>query len=201
MRTCLVFFFLLKMKGLSFIFLSIGASALSMGRPSVNNLSRRELIFTDANCPGELTDPFEFPHLIIPVNASDPDNAPGTSYNGQVSSDISSIFNFDFPITDESLTCSLVFHFPSVENKPADHYTFAGEGPVSFAALKEPASLSTTFNNAPEVETEFSVFTLTPGTSFVIRSFQCPAGQKVAFRMSSTGSTQLNYFQDSRASP
>lgn len=46
------------------------------------------------------TDPNQFPHLIIPVDSSMPNEAPSTSYFGEVTPTISSIFNFDIPSSE-----------------------------------------------------------------------------------------------------
>ena len=60
------------------------------------------------SCPLDLDADFEFPHLIIPVDESQPDLAPGTSYNGKVSNTVSSLFNFDIRPEYSGKQCSLI---------------------------------------------------------------------------------------------
>ncbi|OAX80997.1 hypothetical protein ACJ72_04661 [Emergomyces africanus] len=142
------------------------------------------------SCPGELIKDFEFPHLIIPIDSEAPAVARGTSYNGTITPTVSSIFNFDIPYASQGLTCDLWFLFP--ERK----YLFSGDGMVKFSRLAAPAMLTTSYANSPVVQEELQSTTLIPGQKYNVTSFECPAGQAIAFRMDSAGSTELNYFQD-----
>lgn len=180
------------MKWLSVAALLGAVNALSIPRADSKG------IFPDdgKSCGTTLTDPFEFPHLIVPVDESNPDLAPGTSYEGEVSEHITSLFNFDIPAKDELSRCTLVFLFPSTSERPSETYTFEGDGNVQFDSLKEPALESTTYNNAPEVEAELGEHVLQPGTPFEIASFPCPQGQRIGFQVSNKGTTNFKYFQD-----
>ena len=120
---------------------------------------------SSGSCPTDLSGNYEYPHLIIPVDSSKPDNAPGTSYNGTVTSSISSIFNFDIPSSDAGKTCSLVFLFPNKEDLETSSYSFSGDGKIDFASLESTASASTTYNNAPAVKEDLGEFTVSPGNS------------------------------------
>ncbi|GAM40099.1 GPI anchored cell wall protein [Talaromyces pinophilus] len=144
---------------------------------------------------------FEFPHLIVPIDSSSPDTAGGTQFKAEVTSTISTIFNFDIPASDAGKTCSLVFHFPQQKDLQTSSFTFSGDGKVDFAELSSPATQSTTFNNAPPVKTDFGVTTITPGNSYVISSFACPSGQAVAFEMKEAGTTEFTFFEDFNPSP
>src|SRR5579871_2367270 len=84
-------------------------------------------------CPTNLNGPYQFPHLIIPIDSSNPSLAPGTSYNGKVSGTISSIFNFDFPESYAGKTCSLMFLFPPQSQLQTSSYTFSGNGGIDFS--------------------------------------------------------------------
>jgi hypothetical protein len=152
------------------------------------------------SCPADLSGDYQFPHLIIPVSSSSPNTAAGTSYNGEISSTTSSIFNFDIP-TSYTGTCSLIFLFPEQKDLETSSYTFSGPGTVDFAQLNTVATQSTTYANQGSVKTDFGVKTVTPGTSTVITSFACPAGQAVSYELSSVGGTSLTYFQDYNPSP
>lgn len=154
-----------------------------------------------ATCPTNLNGPYEFPHLIIPVDKSHPDNAAGTQYFGTVSKDVSSIFNFDIPAGDAGKKCSLVFLFPNKSDLQTSDYTFNGDGKLDFAKLKDAATQGTTFNNQPGKETDYGVVTVSPGNGYNIATFDCPAGQRIAFEISAAGDTYLNFFQDYNPSP
>ncbi|GAD99270.1 GPI anchored cell wall protein, putative [Paecilomyces variotii No. 5] len=144
---------------------------------------------------------YEYPHLIIPVDSSAPDKAEGTSYNGTITSTISSIFNFDIPSEDSGKQCSLVFLFPKKEDLETSSFSFSGDGKLDFVSLDSPAKQSTSSSNAPGVKSELGTFTVAPGNNYTISTFSCPAGQTVAYEISNAGSTNLNYFQDYNPSP
>lgn len=155
-----------------------------------------------AHCPTTLSSGnFEFPHLIIPIDSSHPNKAPGTSYDGEVTSTISSIFNFDIPASDAGKTCSLVFLFPHKKDLQTSSFTFSGDGKIDFEQLVSPATLSTTYNNAPAVAKNLGTITVAPGNSYVVSTFACPAGNTVAYEMKNAGTTSLEWFEDYNPSP
>jgi hypothetical protein len=144
---------------------------------------------------------WQFPHLIIPISKSSPQNAPGTSFDGTVTPDVSSIFNFDIPQSYSGEKCTLVFDFPTQSQLETSSFTLSGGGAVDFARLSSPATQSTSFSNAPGVAMDLGTVTMAPGNSYSISSFSCPAGQAIAFKLSSVGGTSLTYFQDFNPCP
>jgi len=144
---------------------------------------------------------YQYPHLIIPISSSTPSTAAGTSYFGTISSNTSTIFNFDIPTSYAGSTCNLIFLLPLQSQLETASYTFSGSGGVEFEQLSSAATQSTTWDNAPSVEKDLGEFTLSEGSSTLIESFACPAGQTVAFEMSAVGDTYLYYFQDWNPSP
>jgi len=152
-------------------------------------------------CPTNLNGNYEFPHLIIPIDSSNPNNAPGTSYFGEVSSTVSSIFNFDIPASDSGKTCSLIFLFPEQSQLTTSSYTFSGNGGIDFSLLSGVATQATDYANAPSVKTDYGVTTVAPGNSYSIATFACPAGTAVSFELKASGDTCLSYFQDYNPSP
>src|ERR1700761_902051 len=121
----------------------------------------------------------QFPHLIIPINSADANNAYHTSYNGTASGSTSSIFNFDIPQSYAGKTCSLEFLFPTQDQLETSAYEFSGEGQFEFAILEGTATQETTYATAPKVAYSFGTFTLKPGTAVDIGSCPdgCPVGQ------------------------
>ncbi|KAI9762810.1 MAG: hypothetical protein M4579_000163 [Chaenotheca gracillima] len=156
---------------------------------------------TPKECPADLSGTYEFPHLIVPIDSSNKDKAAGTSFNGEVSSTISSLFNFDIPSSDSGKTCSLVFLFPEQKDLETSSFTFSGNGGIDFSELSGPASQTTTAGNAPSVKTDYGVTTVKPGNSYNIATFDCPAGKTASFELKAEGDTKLTYFQDYNPSP
>ncbi|KAI9727356.1 MAG: hypothetical protein M1828_006976 [Chrysothrix sp. TS-e1954] len=154
------------------------------------------------SCPAALSGAYEYPHLIVPISSVQADRAYGTSYNGTVSQTESSLFNFDIPQSDEGKTCSLVFLLPTKDELETSSFALTGYGGLDVKGLSKPATESTTYNSCPSKTGEVgSVKDVTPGNSYVIGSFECPAGKAVGYEVSSTGSLSLDYFQDYNPSP
>jgi hypothetical protein len=150
-------------------------------------------------CPTNLAGAYEFPHLIIPIDSSNPTAAPGTSYFGEISSTISSIFNFDIPAADTGKTCSLVFLFPNQADLVTSSFTGTG-GAIDFSLLGGVATQTTSFSNAPVVATDYGVTTVAPGNSYSIATFPCPGNTAISFELKSAGGA-VKYFQDYNPSP
>jgi hypothetical protein len=138
--------------------------------------------------------------LIVPVSQSYPNKAYGDSYDGEVSPDISTIFNFDIP-SSYTGTCSLVFLFPEQSQLETSSYTFSGDGAVDFKQLSWVATSSTTYASQGGVKWDFGVKTVTPGSWTSVATFPCPAGQTVSYELSAVSGTKLWYFQDYNPSP
>ena len=155
-----------------------------------------------SSCPASLSGTYEYPHLIVPVDKSQPDQQGGTSYNGTISSTISSIFNFDIPPTDAGKTCTLVFLLPEQSQLTTSAFSLSGSGGFDVAQLSSPATEQTTYNTVPSVANDLGgPSSVTPGNEYVIASGSCAAGQKISYEVTATGSLDLNYFQDYNPSP
>lgn len=155
---------------------------------------------TGKTCPANLSGSYQYPHLIVPVSKSNKDKAYGTSYNGKIDSDVSTIFNFDIP-SSYTGTCSLVFLFPKQDQLETSSFTFSGDGKFDFAQLSKVATQSTTYGNQGSVKTDYGVQTATPGSAVVVSTFACPAGQAVSYEISSASGSNLEFFQDYNPSP
>ncbi|KAL8836075.1 MAG: hypothetical protein Q9176_006532 [Flavoplaca citrina] len=153
-------------------------------------------------CPANLNGDFEFPHLIVPVDKNQPDAALGTSFNGLITPTVSSLFNFDFPASLQGRTCSLVFLFPTRDQLQTSNYTLSGSGGFLVERLKEPADSTTSFNNQPEVNvTVNTIPSVQPGNSYVLGSGGCFSNVRIGYKVSATGSLDLDYFQDYNPAP
>ncbi|KAL9123841.1 MAG: hypothetical protein Q9217_006771 [Psora testacea] len=153
-------------------------------------------------CPASLSGQYEYPHLIVPLSKDDPDTAQGTSYNGTISPSTSSVFNFDIPASDSGKTCTLVFLLPLQNKLTTSAFSLSGSGGFDIAQLKSPATEQTTYNSVPETGNQLGgPSSVTPGNEYVIASGSCAAGSRIGYKVSATGSLDLNYFQNYSPSP
>lgn len=144
---------------------------------------------------------YQYPHLIIPVSSTSPDTAYGTQFFGTISSNRSTIFNFDIPSSYSGSTCNLIFLLPLQSELETSSYTFSGSGEIEFEQLSSAATFATTYDNAPWVESVLGDFTISEGSSTLISSFSCPAGETLTYELKSLQDTYLYYFQDWNPSP
>ena len=157
---------------------------------------------TGEACQTELTGAYETPHLIVPVDKENPDTAYGTQYFASLSSDNSTIFNFDVPTSYAGKQCSVIFLFPEQKDLVTSSFTESGSGGLSFALLASAADEKTTYSNAPAVSAELkTIENVKPGNSYLVGTGDCAAGTKQGYKVSATGDYSLNYFQDWNPSP
>lgn len=156
-----------------------------------------------SNCPANLNGEYQYPHLIVPVSSANPDKAYGTSYNGTINNDISSVFNFDIPRSYEGRTCSLVFLLPDHADLQTSAYTFNGKGGITVSELSAAVDESTTYNSVPAaaVENLGAIESVKSGNSYVVASHECGAGKRQSFEFTSTGGLDLSFFEDYNPSP
>jgi hypothetical protein len=152
-------------------------------------------------CPTSLTGAYQTPHLIVPISSEHPDWAYGTSYNGQINSTTSTIFNFDMPQDYKGKQCSLVFLFPNKKDLETSSYEFGGSGSLDFTALSTAASQKTSWSNAPSVKTDLGSIAIQPGNSYVVATGDCQAGTTQSIELSSKDGLSLNFFEDYNPSP
>lgn len=155
-----------------------------------------------SGCPASLSGTFEYPHLIVPVSKDKPDSAQGTSFNGTISSSTSSIFNFDIPTSDNGKTCTLVFLLPEQSQLTTSAFSLSGSGGFDVERLTNPATEQTTYNSVPDVQRDLGgPADVVAGQEYVIASGACQGGTRIGYKVSATGSLDLNYFQDYNPSP
>lgn len=138
---------------------------------------------------------------MVRIDSAKPDTPHGTGFNGTVNSTLATTFNFDIPQSYSGKTCSLIFLFPRKEELQTTSFSFSGDGRVAFGKLSQTVTTSTTENNVPSVSQGLGTLTLSPGHSYLVSTFSCPAGQAVAFEMKNAGSTDFEFFEDWNPSP
>ena len=144
---------------------------------------------------------YQYPHFIIPISSTSPETAYGTQYFATISSNTSTIFNFDIPSSYSGSTCNLIFLLPLHSELETSSYTSSGSGEIEFEQLSSAATSATTYDNAPSVEAVLGDFTITEGSSTLISSFSCPAGETLTYELKVLQDTYLYYFQDWNPSP
>ncbi|KAK7990178.1 cytochrome c/c1 heme lyase [Apiospora arundinis] len=154
------------------------------------------------SCPGGVRNAGELtlPNLIIPVDSTQPQKKAGTSFNGQVSSTISSVFNFDIPASLKGKTCTVKFLFPEKKTLETSDFSFSGSGALDFSKLSKGVDQSASYATLPS-GTSMGSQTVKPGNAYTVGSFPCPGGDSVAIKMSGSGSTSLTFFEDYNPCP
>jgi hypothetical protein len=153
------------------------------------------------SCPQDLNGNYEYPHTMVPVDSSNPDNAAGTSYNGKVDSHTCMIYNFDIPASMAGKQCSTMFMLPNKEDLETSDYTMSGSGKCTVSKMKTPANAQTTYNNKSAKDSDVASMNLSPGNSYAVDSGDCAAGQTVSYMMCGSGDFSMDYFQDWNPSP
>jgi glucan endo-1,3-beta-D-glucosidase len=185
---------------------STGMTTVISAKPSVTSATASTVVPSGkpaaSGCPADINGAYQYPHLIVPVDASNPNKAYGTQYNGTLNSKVSTIFNFDIPASYAGKTCSTVFLFPELNQLETSSYSFNDKGGFTIAILNGVADESTTYANAPAVAKQIgSVDALKRGSSYTLSQDACPAGARVSFEVTATGGLDLEYFQDYNPSP
>ena len=185
---------------------STGMTSIISAKPSVTSAAGSAVVPSGtpaaSGCPADINGAYQFPHLIVPVDAANPNKAYGTQYNATINPKVSTIFNFDIPASYAGKTCSTVFLFPQLDQLETSSYSFNDQGGFTIAVLNGVANESTTYANAPAVAKQIgSVDALKRGSSHTLSQDACPAGTRVSFEVTSTGGLDLELFQDYNPSP
>ncbi|USW55103.1 Putative ubiquitin 3 binding protein But2 [Septoria linicola] len=152
-------------------------------------------------CQTELSGAYQTPHLIVPISKEQPDKAYGTQYNATISSDKSTIFNFDIPADYSGKSCSVVFLFPEQKDLETSAYTFSGSGEIVFSELSSAATEMTSANTCPSKKSDLGTVAAQPGNSYAISTASCEAGKTISIEASSKDGLSLEFFEDWNPSP
>jgi len=188
-----------------FTTLCSGISAL----PSLPNLFRGTgLHHRQSTCPGNLPPlpEFEFPHMIMPISASNPDTSYPNTLTPNISvGDVSAVFNFDIPQARQGQMCTWQFLFPMQDQLTTSRFKLIGFGTFSFSLSMLGVGAvpgMTTYNNQPLQSNPHGFpcsVSMQPGSSYTLGSTICVPGL-ISVTMSSSDS-QLEWFQDYNPCP
>jgi glucan endo-1,3-beta-D-glucosidase len=149
------------------------------------------------NIPADLRGSFEAPHLVVPIDKANPTTIVGNGYTAQLSPTLSTVFVFDVGPEHQGKLCNLVFYMPSA-------LPFADLAPVK---IRSPGGISVSRLSSsvatPEISAN-SVGGATPvgavpsiqfANQYAVTSMPCEAGQRVAYKVDSTGGLVMDFFQ------
>jgi glucan endo-1,3-beta-D-glucosidase len=145
--------------------------------------------------PLTLTGPFEFPHLVVPIDNANPDTVIGSQYVARLSPTYSSLYNFDVRPSYAGKTCSLVFHLPLLSGDWWQLIQYKSAGGIIVSQLNNIATDITSASKVGNTRPIGSVSSLSPGGGYTINSAPCEAGKTVGYRIDAVGGLDLQYFQ------
>lgn len=158
-----------------------------------------------AVCPIDfLSGDFQYPYLIVPTSPKNPDTSYGSSHIVYISSDATTLFNFDIPPSYAGRTCALMFLFPFYDelDPAAGEFYYSGleqevlsRGGFDFAQLSSTIGVAETYKSTAAVSVEYGMIPVLPGTKNLITKFPCPAGKAVIFKVGSVKGAELDFMQ------
>jgi glucan endo-1,3-beta-D-glucosidase len=152
---------------------------------------------TPSSVPTGLRGPFEAPHLIVPVDKTDPSKVIGNVYAAQLSPTVSTVFVYDIRPEYHGKVCNLVFFVPPVS-------LFDGFSP---AKIRLPGGISLSRLSSSVASPEISansigsstpvgtVASIQPDNQYAVSSMPCEGGQRVAYQIDSVGGLTMDFFQ------
>jgi len=149
---------------------------------------------TDPNPPA-LTGPFEYPHLIVPIDQSKPTEPIGNQWIARLSPTVSSLVNFDVHEQYAGKACNLVFYLPPEPHQWWQHFALNSPGGINVSRLDQIATDKTTASNAGPSTPVGSVPQLSLGQGHPISSAPCEAGKVVGYRIDSQNGLDMSWFQ------
>ena len=148
------------------------------------------------NIPSKIPEPFELPHLIIPIDKSSPNKIIGNGFRAQLSPTISTVFVYDVSPAYAGKTCTLVFYLPPpFKYQDLAPVQIRASGGISVARLSNPVSANSNANNIGNSSPVGSVSSVQLGNQYTIASALCQAGQTLAYEVDSLSGLTMDWFQ------
>jgi hypothetical protein len=194
---------IVKMRLLLSFLAGLFAAALASPFTDANAVANDSAYGVEALCPGYLPalPGFEFPHLIIPISASNPTTPYANTLVPYITAgDFSNIFNFDIPQERIGQMCTFEFLFPAHTQLNTSFFQLAGPGTFIFSL--SPLGMgavegNTTFDNQPLPAYSHGyprTISMEPGNAYTLGATICVPG-RISVTMASPGSN-LTWFQD-----
>lgn len=162
--------------------------------PSSSRLSFTNLPIPDG--PRSLPEPFQAPHLIIPVDKADPAKVIGNGYIAQLSPTVSTVFVYDVPPAHQGKTCTLVFHMPPpFESPDSAPVKIRVPGGISVSELNNQVPAEVSAKMVGSSSPVGSVPLVQFGQEYNIASAPCKVGQRVGYQVDSLYGLSMDWFQ------
>ncbi|KIW05813.1 uncharacterized protein PV09_03019 [Verruconis gallopava] len=140
-------------------------------------------------CPANFEGEHQFPTSVIPISTAELNKAYGNQ-DAYIDDKVSSVFNFELPVSFAGKTCSLFFFWPQGRT---DICTFSGQGLASFDLVGR-ADAATTCASRPQVYRHLNDIPMKPGTTYWIADHPCTPGP-VSFEISGKQGFALTFAQ------
>jgi len=147
----------------------------------------------------------EFPHLITRIPSERPSDRaterPSEGYsaslNATFDSTTSTLFYVDVHLSRAGKTSSPIFAFPYPGTMETISVTLSGSRTIKVERLAQPAQEGISYDTASSGTPVGGMQEVKPGNAWTITSGDCPAGDKVGYRVDATGTLGLEHFQTS----
>lgn len=169
----------------------VPTAATSQSRLDIESLPEASASHVD------LQGPFEAPNLIVPVDKSDPSKIIGNGYVAQLSPTLATVFVYDVRAEYQGKTCNLAFHMPPAFPWPdMSPVKIRSPGGIIVSSVgQQAASADISASNVVSSGVVGWIPSVSPSNQYDLASFPCPAGQRVAYQVESTGGLAMDFFQ------
>jgi glucan endo-1,3-beta-D-glucosidase len=152
---------------------------------------------TPTSVPAGLRGAFEAPHLIVPIDKSDPTKVVGNGYTALLSPNVSTVFVFDVAPEHQGKICNLVFFVPpAIPFEDLAPVKIRSPGGISVSRLNnQPASQDISASDVGSAAPVGSAPSIQFATQYNVGATPCEAGQRVAYQVDSTGGLAIDFFQ------
>lgn len=148
------------------------------------------------NVPVSLPEPFEAPHLIVPIDKANPTKIIGNGYIAQLSPTISTVFVYDVSPAHQGRTCTLAFLVPpAFDNPDIAPVRIRVPGGINVSRLSNQISAGMSANDVGDSSLVGGVALVQPGYQYNLDSVPCEAGQRVGYQVDSLYGLDMDWFQ------
>jgi glucan endo-1,3-beta-D-glucosidase len=148
-----------------------------------------QILPTLTSTPSGLQGPFESPNVIVSFERGNTAEIVGDGYTAHLSPATSTFFVFDVHPEHQGKMCSLAFHVPP-------SFAMLDLAPVQ---IQSPGGIEVfrliDAGNVGDSSPVGSVSSIEFGSQYDIGNARCEAGQRVAYRVDSTGGLSMHFFQ------
>lgn len=140
----------------------------------------------------------QFPHLLIPLNSSDPNRIYGTQKTGEVSNSVYTEVSFDVPGDNAATNCRINFHVNTNATKNAPR-ELSGDAPYTFNVTRVASAMDQfkdSWASHPAPTDWVATVTLTKAGDVTVDGawFDCPKWNVAQFLLTPSANRALRYW-------